>query len=144
MPGLEIYIGDELVNHVPPDKRDTAMVFQSYALFPNYNIYDNIAYGLKIRKLSKQSIHAKVMDIIRLVGLEGMETRQINQISGGQQQRVALARALVVEPGVLLFDEPLSNSLFPRAVIQFSRNAVHCCIFVLICASVPKQSAVTI
>lgn len=107
--GGEIYIGDELVNHVPPDKRDTAMVFQSYALFPNYNIYDNIAYGLKIRKLSKQSIHAKVMDIIRLVGLEGMETRQINQISGGQQQRVALARALVVEPGVLLFDEPLSN-----------------------------------
>lgn len=107
--GGEIYIGDELVNNVPPDKRDTAMVFQSYALFPNYNIYDNIAYGLKIRKLSKEEIHRRVMDIIRLVGLEGLETRQINQISGGQQQRVALARALVVEPGVLLFDEPLSN-----------------------------------
>lgn len=105
----EIFIGEDSVKNVPPDKRDTAMVFQSYALFPNYNIYDNIAYGLKIRKLSKEEIRTKVMDIIKLVGLEGLENRQINQISGGQQQRVALARALVVEPGVLLFDEPLSN-----------------------------------
>lgn len=105
----EIYLGDKLLNTEPPEKRDTAMVFQSYALFPNYNVYDNIAYGLKVRKVPKEQIAQKVRDIIKLVGLEGMEKRQINQISGGQQQRVALARALVVEPGVLLFDEPLSN-----------------------------------
>ncbi|MDO4323521.1 MAG: ABC transporter ATP-binding protein [Lachnospiraceae bacterium] len=105
----EIYLGDTLLNDVPPEKRNTAMVFQSYALFPNYNVFDNIAYGLKVKKLPKDQIARRVRDIIKLVGLEGMETRLINQISGGQQQRVALARALVVEPEVLLFDEPLSN-----------------------------------
>ncbi len=85
------------------------MVFQSYALLPHYNIFDNVAYGLKLRKLDKQVIKEKVTDILKLVGLEGMENRMTNQLSGGQQQRVALARALVIEPGVLLFDEPLSN-----------------------------------
>ena len=105
----EIYIGDEPINALTPNKRDTAMVFQSYALFPHYNVYDNIAYGLKLRKLSKEEIHRRVMDILELVELSGMEARMTNQLSGGQQQRVALARALVVEPSVLLFDEPLSN-----------------------------------
>ena len=85
------------------------MVFQSYALLPHYNIFDNVAYGLKLRKLPKDEIKKKVTDILELVGLSGMEARMTNQLSGGQQQRVALARALVVEPGVLLFDEPLSN-----------------------------------
>ena len=85
------------------------MVFQSYALLPHYNIYDNVAYGLKLRKLDKATIKEKVTNILKLVGLEGMEARMTNQLSGGQQQRVALARALVLEPGVLLFDEPLSN-----------------------------------
>lgn len=85
------------------------MVFQSYALFPHYNVFDNVAYGLKLRKLSKEEIHEKVMEILDLVELTGMESRMTNQLSGGQQQRVALARALVVEPSVLLFDEPLSN-----------------------------------
>ncbi len=107
--GGEIYIGDRLINLIAPDKRDTAMVFQSYALFPNYNVYDNIGYGLKIRKLPADEIDRRVREAIGLVGLSGLEGRQINQISGGQQQRVALARALVVEPSVLLFDEPLSN-----------------------------------
>jgi iron(III) transport system ATP-binding protein len=105
----EIYLGGDMINNLPPDKRDTAMVFQSYALFPHYNIYDNIAYGLKLKKMSKEEIKEKVNNIIDLVGLRSMETRYPNQLSGGQQQRVALARALVMEPGVLLFDEPLSN-----------------------------------
>ena len=105
----EIYLGGEPINALTPNKRDTAMVFQSYALLPHYNIFDNVAYGLKLRKLDKVAIREKVTNILKLVGLEGMEARMTNQLSGGQQQRVALARALVLEPGVLLFDEPLSN-----------------------------------
>ena len=104
-----IYLGGQKIDELTPDKRDSAMVFQSYALLPHYNIFDNVAYGLKIRKVPKDEIKRKVTDILKLVGLEGMEARMTNQLSGGQQQRVALARALVVEPGVLLFDEPLSN-----------------------------------
>ena len=105
----EIYLGDEPINELTPNKRDTAMVFQSYALLPHYNVFDNVAYGLKLRKLPKDEIHSRVMNILKLVELEGMEGRMTNQLSGGQQQRVALARALVIEPSVLLFDEPLSN-----------------------------------
>jgi iron(III) transport system ATP-binding protein len=104
-----IYLGNEKIDELTPNKRDSAMVFQSYALLPHYNIFDNVAYGLKIRKVPADEIKKKVTDILALVGLSGMETRMTNQLSGGQQQRVALARALVVEPGVLLFDEPLSN-----------------------------------
>ncbi|MEG2387359.1 MAG: ABC transporter ATP-binding protein [Clostridia bacterium] len=105
----EIFLGEEAINELTPNKRDTAMVFQSYALFPHMNIFDNVAYGLKLRKVSKSAIKEKVTAMLALVGLEGMENRYTNQLSGGQQQRVALARALIVEPGVLLFDEPLSN-----------------------------------
>ncbi len=105
----EIYLGGEPINALTPNKRDTAMVFQSYALLPHYNIFDNVAYGLKLRKMDPAVIKEKVTNILKLVGLEGMEARMTNQLSGGQQQRVALARALVIEPGVLLFDEPLSN-----------------------------------
>ena len=105
----EIYLGDEAINELTPNKRDTAMVFQSYALLPHYNIFDNVAYGLKIRKMPKEVIREKVLKILDLVELSGMEERMTNQLSGGQQQRVALARALVIEPSVLLFDEPLSN-----------------------------------
>ena len=105
----EIYLGGEPINELTPNKRDTAMVFQSYALFPHYNVYDNVAYGLKLRKVPPAEIKERVTNILKLVELSGMEQRMTNQLSGGQQQRVALARALVVEPGVLLFDEPLSN-----------------------------------
>lgn len=105
----EIYLGEEPINELTPNKRDTAMVFQSYALLPHYNIFDNVAYGLKLRKIPADEIKKKVTGILGMVGLEGMEDRMTNQLSGGQQQRVALARALVLEPGVLLFDEPLSN-----------------------------------
>ena len=105
----EIYLGDEAINALTPNKRDTAMVFQSYALLPHYNVFDNVAYGLKLRKVPKDEIQKRVMRILDLVELTGMEGRMTNQLSGGQQQRVALARALVIEPSVLLFDEPLSN-----------------------------------
>ena len=105
----EIYLGDEAINTLTPNKRDTAMVFQSYALLPHYNVFDNVAYGLKLRHVPKEEIRERVMKILDLVELTGMEGRMTNQLSGGQQQRVALARALVIEPSVLLFDEPLSN-----------------------------------
>ena len=105
----EIYLGGEAINSLTPNKRDTAMVFQNYALLPHYNVFDNVAYGLKIRKVPKEEIRERVLNILKLVEMEGMESRMTNQLSGGQQQRVALARALVLEPGVLLFDEPLSN-----------------------------------
>ena len=105
----EIYLGEQAINALTPNKRDTAMVFQSYALLPHYNVFDNVAYGLKLRKVPKDEIKNRVMKILDLVELTGMEGRMTNQLSGGQQQRVALARALVIEPSVLLFDEPLSN-----------------------------------
>ncbi len=105
----EIYLGDEPINELTPNKRDTAMVFQSYALLPHYNVFDNVAYGLKLRKVPADEIKKRVTKILALVELAGMESRMTNQLSGGQQQRVALARALVIEPSVLLFDEPLSN-----------------------------------
>ncbi|MBP5168993.1 MAG: ABC transporter ATP-binding protein [Oscillospiraceae bacterium] len=105
----EIYLGEEPINELTPNKRDTAMVFQSYALLPHYNVFDNVAYGLKLRKVPKDEIRERVLKILDLVELTGMEARMTNQLSGGQQQRVALARALVIEPSVLLFDEPLSN-----------------------------------
>ena len=99
-----ITIGDRVVFD-----SDTAMVFQSYALLPHYNVFDNVAYGLKLRNVPKDEIKSRVLKILDLVELTGMEARMTNQLSGGQQQRVALARALVIEPSVLLFDEPLSN-----------------------------------
>jgi iron(III) transport system ATP-binding protein len=105
----EIYIGKENVASLTPDKRDTALVFQNYALFPHMNVYDNIAYGLKLQKLPKEQIDARVQKILTLMKMEDFADRVPSQMSGGQQQRVSLARALVMEPGVLLFDEPLSN-----------------------------------
>jgi len=107
--GGEVYIGDERITTVPPNKRRTSMVFQGYGLFPHMQVYDNIGYGLRIRKVSAAEIRDRVFSMLELVGLKGTEARLPSQLSGGQQQRVALARALITEPRVLLFDEPLSN-----------------------------------
>ncbi|WP_338025433.1 spermidine/putrescine ABC transporter ATP-binding protein [Clostridium yunnanense] len=95
------------INNVQPYNRQINTVFQNYALFPHLNVYDNIAFGLKIKRLSKSTIKEKVTSILKLVALEGFEKRDIDSLSGGQQQRVAIARALVNEPKVLLLDEPL-------------------------------------
>jgi len=96
------------ITKLPPFKRDVNTVFQNYALFPNFNVLDNIAYGLKIKKIPKDEISTRVENVIQLAGLKGFEHRMPGQLSGGQQQRVALARALVNEPRILLLDEPLS------------------------------------
>ncbi len=95
------------VTNIPTHKRNIGMVFQNLALFPHMNVFENIAFGLKIRKVAKNEIKNRVKEMLEIVDLRGMETRRINQLSGGQQQRVALARALVTEPRVLLLDEPL-------------------------------------
>lgn len=104
-----ICFDNERMNDIPPFKRNTGMVFQTYALWPHMNIRDNVAYGLTVRKVPKGEIGKKVSATLGLVGLEGFESRLPSELSGGQQQRVALARALVIEPKVLLLDEPLSN-----------------------------------
>lgn len=103
----EVYINGRLANEVPPHKRETNMVFQQLALFPNMDVYDNIAFGLRMKKTPKAIIRDKVRRALDLVELSGMGQRGIGQLSGGQQQRVAIARALINEPAVLLLDEPL-------------------------------------
>ncbi|MBU6286957.1 MAG: ABC transporter ATP-binding protein [Chloroflexota bacterium] len=104
-----VYIGDRLVNDVAPKDRDIAMVFQSYALYPHMSVYDNLAFGLKLRRTPKKEIDRRVQDAAELLGLADLLQRKPKQLSGGQRQRVALGRAIVREPKVFLMDEPLSN-----------------------------------
>ena len=104
-----IILDGKPIDELPPNRRDMAMVFQSYAIFPHLNVFENIAYGLKIKKLSQADIRRKVSGVLDLTELQGLENRAPDQLSGGQQQRVALARAIINRPSVLLFDEPLSN-----------------------------------
>lgn len=105
----EIAIGETVVNDLEPAERDIAMVFQNYALYPHMSVFDNMAYGLKIRKLSKQQIRLRVEQAAQILELEHLLDRRPRQLSGGQRQRVAMGRAIVREPKVFLFDEPLSN-----------------------------------
>lgn len=107
--GGDILIGGRSLNGVPPDKRPTSIVFQDYAIFPHMTVFNNVAYGLRAQRVRRKEIDERVAATLDLLGMRGLDDRYANQLSGGQQQRVALARSLVLQPEVLLMDEPLSN-----------------------------------
>ncbi|MBQ6020667.1 MAG: ATP-binding cassette domain-containing protein, partial [Clostridia bacterium] len=103
----DVIFDGKKINDVPPHKRNVNTVFQRYALFPNLNVYENVAFGLRLRKMPEKKIREKVGEMLELVNLKGFGKRNVSSLSGGQQQRVAIARALAVDPKVLLLDEPL-------------------------------------
>ncbi|MGV2994749.1 ABC transporter ATP-binding protein, partial [Streptococcus porcinus] len=118
--------GNHNINGIPANKRQVNTVFQDYALFPHLNVYENIAFGLKLKKLSNQEIKTKVAEALKLVKLEGYEQRTIDEMSGGQKQRVAIARAIVNEPKILLLDESLSAlDLKLRTEMQYELRALQ-------------------
>jgi len=122
----EILLNGEDIQKLPPNERPINTVFQRYALFPHYNIYDNIAFGLKLKKLPKAEIDKKVKKVLEMVDLEGFEHRKVSTLSGGQQQRIAIARALVNEPEILLLDEPLGAlDLKMRKEMQLELKNMH-------------------
>src|ERR1700758_1253775 len=122
----EIVIGDRVVNRLEPKDRDIAMVFQNYALYPHMSVFDNMAYGLKIRGLGRSDIHARVKRAGEILELVPLLERRPRQLSGGQRQRVAMGRAIVREPAVFLFDEPLSNlDAKLRVQMRFEIQKLH-------------------
>jgi len=124
--GGEIYIGERLMNRVPPKARNIAMVFQDYALYPHMNVYNNMAFGLKLRKAAPQEIERRVQDAAALLSIGHLLQRRPRELSGGQRQRVALGRAIVREPDVFLMDEPLSNlDAILRAQMRTEISRLH-------------------
>lgn len=105
----DIFFNELKINNVSAHKRDIGMVFQNYAIFPHLSVYENVEYGLKTRRIPKEKRHEKIMEVLKIVQIENLKDRMPDMLSGGQQQRVALARAIVIEPKILLMDEPLSN-----------------------------------
>ena len=122
----QILLNGEDISQLPANKRPINTVFQRYALFPHMNIYENIAFGLKLKKLPKEEIRKKVKHVLDMVDLEGFEDRKISTLSGGQQQRIAIARALVNEPEILMLDEPLGAlDLKMRKEMQIELKNMH-------------------
>jgi len=138
----ELLIDGKLVNDVPPKDRDIAMVFQNYALYPHMSVYDNMAFGLKIRKLPKEEIDQRVKEAARILDIEKLLDRKPKQLSGGQRQRVAMGRALMLDPKLLLLDEPTAglSPKYMEQIFQITRDVRDAGVSILLVEQHAKQA----